>query len=78
MEEENVYLDEGLGDFLRKGDLQLSTDFLPIFGQHLQPCSYIVFADESGQDRSPCGQSAKHAKMVIERWSFCQEHLDKW
>ncbi len=75
MEEEDVSLDEGLGDFLRKGNLQLSTDFLPISRQQLPPCSCIVFADESGQNRSPCGQPAKHAKMVIERWSFCQEHL---
>ena len=78
MEEEDIQLDEGLGDFLRKGNLQLSTDFPPISEQQSPPCSYVVFADESGKDRSPCGQPAKHAKMVIERWSFCQEHLGEW
>ncbi len=78
MEEEDVSLDEGLGEFLREGGLQVSTDFLPITELQLPPCSYLVFADESGQDRSPCGQPAKHAKMVIERWSFCQEHLEEW
>jgi hypothetical protein len=75
MEEENDSLDEGLGEFLREGDLQLSTDFLPISEQQSPPCSYLVFPDESGDTRSPCGQPSKHAKMVIERWSFCQEHL---
>ena len=74
MEEENVNLDDGLGDFLRQADLQLSADFLPIADQP-PPCSYIVFTDESGQNRRPCGNSAAYAKMVIERWSFCQEHL---
>ncbi len=75
MEEENDSLDEGLGEFLREGDLQLSTDFLPISEPLPPKCSYIVFPDESGENRSPCGQPAKHAKMVIERSSFCQEHL---
>ncbi len=75
MEEENDSLDEGLGEFLREGDLQLSTDFLPISEPQPPKCSYIVFPDESGENRSPCGQPAKHAKMVIERSSFCQEHL---
>ncbi len=78
MEEENDSLDEGLGEFLREGGLQLSTDFLPISGQQLPLCSYVVFPDESGENRSPCGQPANHAKMVIERWSFCQEHLAEW
>ena len=75
MEEENDSLDEGLGEFLREGDLQLSTDFLPISEPQPPKCSYIVFPDESGENRSPCGQPAKHAKMVIERSSFCQKHL---
>ena len=75
MEEENDSLDEGLGEFLRKGGLQLSTDFLPISQPQPPQCSYIVFPDESGENRSPCGQPAKHAKIVIERSSFCQEHL---
>ncbi len=75
MEEENDSLDEGLGEFLREGGLQLSTDFLPISEPQSPSCSYIVFPDESGENRSPCGQPAKHAKMVIERWSFCQKHL---
>jgi hypothetical protein len=78
MEEDNARLNRGVGNILRQADLQLSTDFLPISGQPLPPCSYIVFGDESGQDRSPCGQPAKHAKMVIERWSFCQQHLGEW
>ena len=78
MEEENDSLDEGLGEFLREGGLQLSTDFLPISQPQSPLCSYIVFPDESGENRSPCGQPAKHAKMVIERWSFCQEHLGEW
>ncbi len=69
MEEENVYLDEGLGDFLREADLQLSAYFLPI-AQNGEPCSHIVFGDDSGQDLSFYGQLAKYARIVIERWSF--------
>ena len=68
MEEENVYLDEGLGDFLRSRSPivgLLSTD-----SQNWEPCSHIVFGDDSGQDLSFYGQLAKYARVVIERWSF--------
>jgi len=75
MEEDNARLDRGVGNYLRQADLQLSADFLPISGQQPPPCSIVLFDASSRQSRGPCPQPARHAKMVIERWSFCQEHL---
>ncbi len=78
MEEDNARLDRGVGNFLRQADLQLSADFLPISGQQSPPCSFVLSDSKSRQSRGPCAQPARHAKMVIERWSFCQEHLEEW
>ena len=78
IEEDNARLDRGVGNFLRQADLQLSADFLPISGQQPPPCSFVLFDAKSRQSRGPCAQPARHAKMVIERWSFCQEHLEEW
>ena len=78
MEEDNARLDRGVGNFLRQADLQLSADFLPISGQQPPPCSFVLFDARSRQSRGPCAQPARHAKMVIERWSFCQEHLENF
>ena len=69
MEEDNARLDRGVGNYLRQADLQLSADFLPISGQQPPSCSFVLFDTSSGQSRGPCARPAKHAKMVIERWS---------
>ncbi len=74
-EEENVLLDEGLGNILRDSGYHRSVDYLPIGENASDLCSYWV-EDDSERGHGACDKPARFATMVIERKAYCAEHLE--
>ncbi len=62
-EKETEQLDEGLGDFLREHGFQKCVDYLP------------VTESPGGCTGPSCSNLASFAKMVIETWGYCEDHM---
>lgn len=75
VDRENVALDGGLGNVYRATRRQESVDYLPIHG--IQPaCDVPVGNPLLGEPMTKCVNRATHARMVIEKTTYCAEHPD--
>ncbi len=73
VDQENVDLDRGVGDLHRSFGLQQSVDYLPIRDSQC-PCSGYLGNPLQGEPVTKCLNPASHAKMVIEKYTYCVEH----
>jgi hypothetical protein len=62
-------MEEGLADFMVDVGFGSQFDIRPI--KQEETCQYIA---PSARDWKPCGEKARHAKYVLEKWLVCPEH----